>query len=44
LLALITLGLKTILEWKQAREFQRAQEAPLPAVPQGDTTFLAKMS
>jgi sulfate transport system permease protein len=27
LLALITLGLKTFLEWKQAREFERAQHA-----------------
>jgi sulfate transport system permease protein len=26
LLALITLGLKTFLEWKQARDFRRAQE------------------
>jgi sulfate transport system permease protein len=43
-LALITLGLKTLLEWKQAREFQRAQEAPLPEAPLGDTVFLRKMS
>jgi sulfate/thiosulfate transport system permease protein len=28
LLALITLGLKTFLEWKQALEFARAQQAP----------------
>jgi len=35
LLALITLGLKTFLEWKQAREFERAQQAPphRPAPP-----------
>ncbi|HET7626205.1 MAG TPA: sulfate ABC transporter permease subunit CysW [Verrucomicrobiae bacterium] len=28
LLALVTLGIKTLLEWKQAREFARAQEEP----------------
>ena len=28
LLALLTLGLKTLLEWKQQREFERAQQAP----------------
>jgi len=28
LLALVTLGLKTVLEWQQAREFERAQQAP----------------
>jgi sulfate transport system permease protein len=44
LLALITLGLKTLLEWQQAREYERAQEAPLPAIPQSDTLFLRKMS
>ena len=43
-LALFTLGLKTLLEWQQAREYQRAQEAPLPATPQDDTVFLRKMS
>jgi sulfate transport system permease protein len=31
LLALITLGLKTFLEWKQAREFERAQQVAAPA-------------
>jgi sulfate transport system permease protein len=31
LLALVTLGVKTLLEWKQAREFKRAQRAELPA-------------
>ena len=31
LLALVTLGLKTFLEWKQAREFESAQEALPPA-------------
>ena len=25
-LALVTLGIKTLLEWKQAREYERAQE------------------
>jgi sulfate transport system permease protein len=44
ILALITLGLKTLLEWQQAREFRRAQEAPLPATPQSDTAFLKKTS
>ncbi|HLP77212.1 MAG TPA: sulfate ABC transporter permease subunit CysW [Candidatus Paceibacterota bacterium] len=29
LLALVTLGVKTFLEWKQAREFERAQQAPI---------------
>lgn len=43
-LALITLGIKTLLEWQQAREFRRAQEAPLPATSQGETGFLRKMS
>ena len=43
-LALLTLGIKTLLEWQQAREFQRAQEAALPANPQSDTAFLKKMS
>jgi sulfate transport system permease protein len=33
LLALVTLGLKTILEWKQAREFERAQHAVASAQP-----------
>jgi sulfate transport system permease protein len=28
LLALVTLGLKTFLEWQQAREFERAQHGP----------------
>jgi sulfate/thiosulfate transport system permease protein len=37
LLALVTLGLKTILEWKQAREFERAQHAVASA--QTDTVF-----
>jgi sulfate transport system permease protein len=44
LLALVTLGIKTLLEWKQAREYEKAQRvvaepsaalvvAPLPTVP-----------
>jgi sulfate transport system permease protein len=36
LLALVTLGIKTLLEWKQAREFERAQRAapePSQALP-----------
>jgi sulfate transport system permease protein len=41
LLALITLGVKTFLEWKQAREFERAQQALAPA-RHGDTAFLAR--
>ncbi len=41
LLALVTLGLKTILEWKQAREFEHAQEAAAPA-QQGETGFLKR--
>ena len=41
LLALITLGLKTFLEWKQAREFESAQQAVMPE-REGDTAFLAQ--
>jgi sulfate transport system permease protein len=44
LLALITLGLKTLLEWRQAREFQRAQQAPQQGALEGDTAFLARAS
>ena len=40
-LALITLGLKTILEWKQARDFEQAQQALTPA-QQGETGFLKR--
>jgi sulfate transport system permease protein len=39
LLALVTLGLKTLLEWKQAREFERAQHALAPT--QDKTVFQA---
>jgi sulfate transport system permease protein len=41
LLALVTLGVKTFLEWKQAREFDRAQQATPPASEQ-DTAFAAR--
>jgi len=40
LLALVTLGVKTLLEWKQEREFKRAQAAPTPS--EFDTVFVAK--
>ena len=36
-LALVTLGLKTLLEWKQAREFERAQQ--MPAAFEGERKF-----
>src|ERR1022692_2199635 len=41
LLALVTLGIKTVLEWKQAREFALAQHAPVP-VSESDTALLAR--
>ncbi len=43
LLALVTLGLKTLLEWKQAREFARAQQLamPMPA-SESETRFLTR--
>ena len=41
LLALVTLGLKTLLEWKQARNYARAQQAPAPE-SEFDTRFLAR--
>jgi sulfate transport system permease protein len=40
LLALVTLGIKTFLEWKQHREFELAQQATLGE--SGDTAFFAK--
>ena len=40
LLALVTLLVKTVLEWKQQREFELAQEAVL--IETGDTMFLAR--
>jgi sulfate transport system permease protein len=43
LLALVTLGIKTVMEWQQAREFERTQQMPLPPVESGtDTAFLAR--
>src|SRR5690349_18715473 len=41
LLALLTLGLKTALEWKQQREFARAHQA-VPEPSESDTRFLAR--
>jgi sulfate transport system permease protein len=41
LLALVTLALKTLLEWRQAREFKHAQAAPVPASEQ-DTAFVTR--
>lgn len=41
LLALVTLGVKTFLEWKQAREYERAQQA-IPPVSEQDTAFVAR--
>jgi sulfate transport system permease protein len=35
LLALLTLGIKTFMEWRQARDFARAQSA----VPEPERTF-----
>jgi sulfate transport system permease protein len=40
LLALVTLAIKTYLEWKQQREFELAQQATL--VESGDTMFLTR--
>lgn len=39
-LALVTLGFKTFLEWRQHREFELAQQAAVSE--SGDTTFLVK--
>lgn len=41
LLALITLALKTFLEWKQAREYERAQQSQAPPMV-GETGFLMR--
>jgi sulfate transport system permease protein len=38
LLALLTLGIKTLMEWKQARDYQLAQQSLASA--EGDATFL----
>ena len=40
LLALVTLGFKTFLEWRQHREYELAQQASLSE--SGDTTLLMK--
>ncbi|MFO1488240.1 MAG: sulfate ABC transporter permease subunit CysW [Verrucomicrobiota bacterium] len=43
LLALLTLGIKTFLEWRQAREHERAQETPAPEpVSEMETRFLPR--
>src|SRR5262249_47602753 len=42
-LALVTLCIKTFLEWRQAREFARAQQVVAPATG-NDTEFLARQS
>jgi len=41
LLALITLGVKTLMEWKQTREYAHAQQAPRPE-SESDTSFLTR--
>lgn len=43
LLALVTLGIKTLLEWKQARDFERAQRASITSAS-GDTDFILRQS
>ncbi|MFO1512755.1 MAG: sulfate ABC transporter permease subunit CysW [Verrucomicrobiota bacterium] len=40
MLALVTLGVKTFLEWKQHREFELAQQASISE--SGDTIFIAQ--
>ena len=40
-LALVTLGFKTFLEWRQAKEFESAQEVIIPESEQ-NTAFVAK--
>jgi len=45
LLALITLAIKTFLEWKQARDYARAQQLAMPTPERdSDTAFLARQS
>jgi len=39
LLALLTLGIKTFLEWKQTRDYRRAQEVRVPVPEPADTAF-----
>lgn len=41
LLALITLGIKTFLEWRQKRDFEAAQQVVIPET-EIDTTFFAR--
>jgi sulfate transport system permease protein len=43
LLALVTLGIKTFLEWKQARDFEAAQQVVVPET-EIDTTFFARQN
>jgi sulfate transport system permease protein len=43
LLALITLGIKTLLEWKQSRAYAHAQQALPPPASASDTTYLRKV-
>jgi len=43
LLALVTLGIKTLLEWRQARAFAAAQQASRPE-PESDTALLTRES
>jgi sulfate/thiosulfate transport system permease protein len=43
LLALVTLGIKTFLEWQQAREYAQAQQSAAPiATSELETDFLAR--
>jgi len=45
LLALITLAIKTFLEWKQARDYARAQQLAMPTPESdSDTAFLARQN
>jgi sulfate transport system permease protein len=44
LLALVTLCIKTFLEWKQTREFNRAQKVAAAPPAGSDTEFLARLN
>ena len=44
LLALVTLGIKTVLEWKQAHNFQRAQSLPADAGGLAESTGQSQVS
>src|SRR5438094_8451577 len=45
LLALITLAIRTFLEWKQARDYARAQQLAMPTPESdSDTAFLARQN